>query len=376
MKQLLITTAIGIGFAATSAYANEPTCPTGTQSCNIAGVFKENTDNSQQVGDHLNNTYAPDSATSDASASVGDVIAQGGASDATATGNSSNNDNRSNANNSLSNQQFGNSHVGDTTSNSNSHVGDTTATSGVSDSGNSTNNLANSQGQGQEQGQQQSSVSHGGEQSQSTSSTARGGDQSQISRSTALGGNQAQQANNAGNRQSTQIDASQRTTIKHAASTAYAPQLNNYGPGNCFGDTNPSGSFTAGFQTLTIGATAGRSKASNVCAIMAVGGQRAAAAYLASMDPAAHRALVAAGVIMTSKQQAEAQTKSIASMPYTTCEVRNGRPYIVAKAGQRDAAVSACMATLQTSANTSTSTSVACPAGSHWDGKGCWMPRR
>ena len=93
------------------------------------------------------------------------------------------------------------------------------------------------------------------------------------------------------------IDAS--TRIRHSAASAIAPQLNGYGMANCWGDTNPSGSFSAGLQTFGWGVTAGSSKASNVCAVYAVGGPAAAAAYLAAMDPNAHRALVAAGVVTT-----------------------------------------------------------------------------
>ncbi|MDF3606543.1 hypothetical protein PE067_10565 [Paracoccus sp. DMF-8] len=110
--------------------------------------------------------------------------------------------------------------------------------------------------------------------------------------------NQASNVNN--------IDAS--TRIRQSANTAIAPGLGGYGAGNCWGDTNPSGSFSAAMQGLLFGASAGSMKASNVCAIYAIGGERAALAYLASMDPNAHRALLAAGLIKTPSRSTQTYT--------------------------------------------------------------------
>lgn len=70
-----------------------------------------------------------------------------------------------------------------------------------------------------------------------------------------------------------------------AASSAIAPQLGGYGLPNCFGDTNPSGSFVAAFGNVLASASAGGMKASNVCAIYAIGGEEAAMRYLMRMDP-------------------------------------------------------------------------------------------
>lgn len=70
-----------------------------------------------------------------------------------------------------------------------------------------------------------------------------------------------------------------------AASAAIAPQLGGYGLPNCFGDTNPSGSFVAAFGNVFASASAGGMKASNVCAIYAIGGEEAAMRYLMRMDP-------------------------------------------------------------------------------------------
>lgn len=107
---------------------------------------------------------------------------------------------------------------------------------------------------------------------------------------------------------------------RQSAASAIAPQLNGYSFPNCFGDVNPSGSFTAGVQTFGWGVAAGSSKASNVCAVYAIAGPAAAMAYLQKMDRNVPRGV-------TVPQQ----------MPLN---------------------------------------SYRCPDGSAWDGKGCWKGRR
>lgn len=105
------------------------------------------------------------------------------------------------------------------------------------------------------------------------------------------------------------IDASQRTTIKHAANTAAMIDMQGYGTGNCLGDTNPSGQFGASIQTFGWGVTANSMKASNVCAMLKIAGPRAALAYLAQMDRNAHRALVNNGLAVT-RAEIEAQVRA------------------------------------------------------------------
>ena len=70
-----------------------------------------------------------------------------------------------------------------------------------------------------------------------------------------------------------------------AASAAIAAPLPGYGPANCFGDTNPSGSFSAAFGNIFAGASASSQKASNLCAVAALGGPALAIGYLQRMDP-------------------------------------------------------------------------------------------
>lgn len=83
---------------------------------------------------------------------------------------------------------------------------------------------------------------------------------------------------------SSAVTVNNQTRSRASASSAIAPQLNGYSFPNCFGDTNPSGSFTAGMQTFGWGVSAGSSKASNVCAVAALAGPEAALRYLQRMD--------------------------------------------------------------------------------------------
>lgn len=96
---------------------------------------------------------------------------------------------------------------------------------------------------------------------------------------TATGGNATSKS-----QASSAVTVNNQTRSRASASSAIAPQLNGYSFPNCFGDTNPSGSFTAGMQTFGWGVSAGSSKASNVCAVAALAGPEAAIRYLQRMD--------------------------------------------------------------------------------------------
>lgn len=432
MKLLMTSTAIVMAMGVTGANAQNcpESVPGGNVTCNISAITDENSPitNTQNIGDHVANTYAPDSSTSNSNSSIGDIknVAQGGTGgNSSAHGNLSNNDNRAtvgnttqsngNINNNVTggsltqggmqggsfqqgNMQGGSNNQGDITGGSNNQAivggsnfqdirgggnqqGDITG--GNASGGTNTTNLNGG-----------TATTNSGSVSTGDSSVANAGNSS--SRSSARGGNQQQSSssNNSGgnsqnaNQQRTNIDASTRTTYKEAANTVIAPQLNGYGPGNCFGDTNPSGSFTAGMGTIGWQATAGSSKASNACAIMmaeerAMMGRPALAAYLAAQDRNAHKALTQAGIVRKPSQVRAEKSEQAArarSMPYTTCEIRDGRPYVMAKTGRRDEALSACLAILgggnaQVESVRRTNVPV-CPLGSSWDGKGCWAPRR
>ena len=124
----------------------------------------------------------------------------------------------------------------------------------------------------------------------STSNSNATGGAGGSSTSNATGGAGGSSVATNGN-QTTNVDASSRTTIRQAANVANSIQLPGYGGQNCFGDTNPSGGFTANVTWLGGSASAGSSKASNVCAVAALAGNAAAIGYLQRMDPNVPRAI-------------------------------------------------------------------------------------
>lgn len=77
------------------------------------------------------------------------------------------------------------------------------------------------------------------------------------------------------------------TTInqRSAASSVNLPSSTYVGAQNCFGDVDPSGSFSAGIQVLGWGVAADARKASNICAAAALGGPELALRYLMRHDP-------------------------------------------------------------------------------------------
>ena len=138
---------------------------------------------------------------------------------------------------------------------------------------------------------------------------------------------------------STTVNNTNKTRIKHAASMAAPVMTSGYGPGNCFGDTNPSGQFGASIQTFGWGVTANSSKASNICAMVAIAGPKSALSYLANVDPNVRRALLANGLA-----EKPSQRKARLAAEAEDAPTKNARP----------------------------SQTVRCPEGSTWDGKGCW----
>ena len=118
---------------------------------------------------------------------------------------------------------------------------------------------------------------HGGSGGHATGGTSFGGNQSQ-----------AQQQGQSVNVQQGGINIRNRS----AASAAIAAPLPGTGMPNCFGDINPSGSFSAAFGNIFAGASASSQKASNICAAYAIGGEELALRYLQRMDPSMPRSVV------------------------------------------------------------------------------------
>ena len=375
MRQLLISTALLLAVPTFGA-AQGSTCPDGTMTCNIATVGDTNISAPQTIGDTVNPTYSPDSASANASTGAIDVdnIVQGDTITTEATGNTSTNDNRSTANNSGSaNVTGGNitSSGGNITSSADTAGGniDSTAVTAsgpattvggtaTTTSGPATTNsgsITSSGGAGGASSSESSIAGSGNSASDSraTGGRATGGNSRAVtgassSRATGGAGGRATGGSSrsssggntiSGGNSTTNVDASQRTTIRHAANTAAMIDSQGYGGQNCLGDTNPSGQFGASIQTFGWGVTANSMKASNVCAMLKIAGPQAALSYLANVDPNVRRALLANGLAEKPSQRKARLATEAEDVP-----AKNVRPTQI----------------------------VRCPEGSTWDGKGCW----
>ena len=419
MRQLLISTALLLAVPTFGA-AQGSTCPDGTMTCNIATVGDSTITAPQTIGDTVNPTYSPDSASANASTGAIDVdnIVQGDTITTEATGNTSTNDNRSTANNSGSaNVTGGNitSSGGNITSSADTTGGniDSTATTtsgpattvggnAVTASGPANTNSGNITSSGGAGGasNSESAVAGSGNSasdSRATGGRATGGNSRAVtgastSRATGGAGGRATGGSSrsssggntiSGGNSQTNVDASQRTTIRHAANTAAMIDSQGYGGQNCLGDTNPSGQFGASIQTFGWGVTANSMKASNVCAMLKIGGERAALAYLAGMDPNARRALLNNGMAVTRAQieaqvraeaEAERQQQRRASTQKLACP--SGYDLTARQDGSMTCRLVEIDQTPRQVAAPMPPAGTSCPTGSRWDGKGCWMARK
>ena len=419
MRQLLISTALLLAVPTFGA-AQGSTCPDGTMTCNIATVGDTNISAPQTIGDTVNPTYSPDSASANASTGAIDVdnIVQGDTITTEATGNTSTNDNRSSANNSGSANVTGgniNATGGNITSSADTTGGNidssATTTSGpattvggtaTTTSGPASTNsgsITSSGGAGGASSSESSIAGSGNSASDSraTGGRATGGNSRAVtgastSRATGGAGGRATGGSSrsssggntiSGGNSTTNVDASQRTTIRHAANTAAMIDSQGYGGQNCLGDTNPSGQFGASMQTFGWGVTANSMKASNVCAMLKIGGERAALAYLAGMDPNARRALLNNGMAVTSAQieaqaraeaEAERQQQRRASTQKLACP--SGYDLTARQDGSMTCRLVEIDQTPRQVAAPMPPAGTSCPTGSRWDGKGCWMARK
>ena len=401
MRQLLISTALLLAVPTFGA-AQGSTCPDGTMTCNIATVGDTDISAPQTIGDTVNPTYSPDSASANASTGAIDVdnIVQGDTITTEATGNTSTNDNRSSANNSGSANVTGGNidSTAVTASGPATTVGGTATTTSGPASTNS-GSITSSGGAGGASSSESSIAGSGNSASDSraTGGRATGGNSRAVtgassSRATGGAGGRATGGSSrsssggntiSGGNSQTNVDASQRTTIRHAANTAAMIDSQGYGGQNCLGDTNPSGQFGASMQTFGWGVTANSMKASNVCALLKIGGERAALAYLAGMDPNARRALLNNGMAVTRAQieaqvraeaEAERQQQRRASTQKLACP--SGYDLTARQDGSMTCRLVEIDQTPRQVAAPMPPAGTSCPTGSRWDGKGCWMARK
>ena len=419
MRQLLISTALLLAVPTFGA-AQGSTCPDGTMTCNIATVGDSTITAPQTIGDTVNPTYSPDSASANASTGAIDVdnIVQGDTITTEATGNTSTNDNRSSANNSGSANVTGgniNATGGNITSSADTTGGNIdstavtasgpattvggTATTTSGPASTNSGSITSSGGAGGASSSESSIAGSGNSASDSraTGGRATGGNSRAVtgassSRATGGAGGRATGGSSrsssggntiSGGNSQTNVDASQRTTIRHAANTAAMIDSQGYGGQNCLGDTNPSGQFGASMQTFGWGVTANSMKASNVCALLKIGGERAALAYLAGMDPNARRALLNNGMAVTRAQieaqvraeaEAERQQQRRASTQKLACP--SGYDLTARQDGSMTCRLVEIDQTPRQVAAPMPPAGTSCPTGSRWDGKGCWMARK
>lgn len=129
-----------------------------------------------------------------------------------------------------------------------------------------------------------------------------------------------------------------------AASSAYAGSQ--FAADLCSG----SAAFGIGAQTVGAGISLSFRGADRFCQVRAVAGDRAAVAYLASVDRHARKAFEAAGIIVPAKASGSAATVSSKSRTvasagplYARCELKGRTLHFAPAAGaDRDAALSEC----------------------------------
>lgn len=193
--------------------------------------------------------------------------------------------------------------------------------------------------------------------------------------------NRANANNRSTNQNSSQvgnIDVS--NTNRQAASGAYSANINGCGA---------AGGFSAGMQALTWGVTAARCKEDRFQQVIIAeerfkAGSPAAAAYLAQVSGPARRAMVDAGMVRDHSRQRASSTATVEigrDVSFSRCNMHNGQIYFSTKPRHdRNIAREQCVQMLTPSAGPATpvhaQSSIACPAGSTWDGKGCWTGRK
>ena len=211
-------------------------------------------------------------------------------------------------------------------------VGDTTATSGsastatggsVTGSGNSTS----------------TSTATGGAGGRATAGVSGSGNSRSTSGVTGSGNSNSRNVNN--------IDASTSSIYREAANTVIAPPLVGNGPQNCYGDTNPSGSTSAGIGTREFQAVIGHAKPMNPCGVVwaeerAYQGRPVLMHYYSANDPAANRAFKQAGMTGKPGDGARRQAAWDQGPGYTLCTPEKIRVV----PGREDEGVANCQAAL------------------------------
>lgn len=138
--------------------------------------------------------------------------------------------------------------------------------------------------------------------------------------------------NQQGQQQGQSISGSGNSSIsirqQVAAAQAAPVLLPGYGPPNCMGDTNPSGQFGMSWQALLWGVNGNSMKASNFCAVLAIGGPVEAMRYLQRMDPNVRGPIVMqqpTGRVYDANTGQQISGPAPATQQQATCTLANGR---------------------------------------------------
>ena len=120
---------------------------------------------------------------------------------------------------------------------------------------------------------------------------------------------------------STTVNNTNKTRIKHAASTAAPALIQNTGNTLCDG----GGSFSASVQTFGWGISAANKKGDRFCQLLATFGPQVAGAYIAEKDNAAKRAMLNNGAAITSRQAASPDARAVVRCPASHPNLRDVR---------------------------------------------------
>ena len=120
---------------------------------------------------------------------------------------------------------------------------------------------------------------------------------------------------------STTVNNTNKTRIKHAASTAAPALIQNTGNTLCDG----GGSFSASVQTFGWGISSANKKGDRFCQLLATFGPQVAGAYIAEKDNAAKRAMLNNGAAITSRQAASPDARAVVRCPASHPNLRDVR---------------------------------------------------
>lgn len=181
------------------------------------------------------------------------------------------------------------------------------------------------------------------------------------------------------------------STIRNVGNTNIEASAASAGGGSYMGEC-PAGGFEMGVQTIGTGIFAKRCKPLLYNEVVDAeerfhAGRPAGVAYLSMKEGAAREAFEMVDAVIDARPSqmtvrtdlsAMAEVETAPGVHFRKCEAVNGRTHITVKRGHdRKTAIRQCSNALKSGVAQPSvaATTVSCPNGSHWDGRGCWMPQ-